>query len=178
MSGYLIIFLLAATLYVAFSTASYYTAYCLRIKYEMIDRVSELLYGLTFLSFGWWLLDRFFSGFDSGLGWWLLAFLVGVLVTLCIQRAVRHICNKKWLKHSDRPITTVKVHTSIGIAVDIFTLICFLAMDIFFIYALFANKLEGIGDIIIDVLLIALFSFGAYCGVGKIIKRIKHGDNN
>lgn len=109
MSIYLIAFISAVVLYVALIVTTCYMEYCLGKRYELMRGVSEILECAVFLTFGWWFLERFSSGFDSGFGWWLFAFALGLAISLYIRIATNRICERIWFKGERAGITTVKV---------------------------------------------------------------------
>lgn len=173
MSGYLFAFILAVVLHIASVITTCYFKYCLGKRYELMSGISEILHCAVFLTFSWWLLEQFFSGFDSGFGWWLISAAIGLVISVLIRIATEHLCKKTWFKDKDVEITTIKAPKVLITAIYVFTFIVCVGFTILFIYCLFANVFDGTGKIIMVVLAIALFAFGSYDGMKKIIRQCK-----
>lgn len=173
MSGYLIAFISAVVLNIALIIATRYMENCHGKRYEATSGISEILQAAVMLTFGWWLLERFFSGFDSGIGWWLLALAIGEAISIFIRIVTNCVCDKIWLKEEPAEITTVKVRKGFKTAIYILTFVISVGFTVFFIYGLFAKKFDGIGEMIVAILVIVLFAFGSYDGMKKIIRQFK-----
>ena len=173
MSGYLIAFISAVVLNIALIIVTRYMENCHGKRYEATSGISEILQAAVMLTFGWWLLERFFSGVDSGFGWWILALAIGEAISIFIRIVTNRVCDKIWLKEELSEITTVKVRKGFKTAIDILTFVLSVGFIVFFIYGLFANKFDGIGEIIVAILVIVLFAFGSYDGMKKIIRQCK-----
>ena len=173
MSGYLIAFISAVLLNIALIIVTRYMENCQGKRYEVTSGISEILQVTVMLTFGWWLLERFFSGFSSGFGWWLLALALGSSISTIIRIATNRACDRFGLKRKDTEIKTVMMRKGIKTAIYILTFVLCAGFTIFFVYGLLANEFDGIGEIIIATLVIALFAFGTYDGIKNIIKLCK-----
>ena len=173
MSGYLIAFISAVVLNTALIIVTRYKENCRGKRYEAMSGISEILQTTVMLTFGWWLLERFFSGVDSGFGWWILALATGEAISIFIRIVTNRVCDKIWLKVELAEITTVKVRKGFKTAIDILTFVLSVGFIVFFIYGLFANKFDGIGEIIVAILVIVLFAFGSYDGMKTIIRQCR-----
>ena len=168
MSGYFIAFISAVVLDVALIIVICYIESCRGKRYEVLNGISELLQAMVMLTFGWWLLERFFSGGDSGFGWWILAMAIGAAISILISFATKRVCERIWLKGEFAYITTVKLGKGFKTAIYILTFAICVGFAVCFAYGLFANKFDGVGERIMAVLVIALFGFGSYDGLKKI----------
>ena len=173
MSGYLIAFISAVVLNIALIIVTRYMENCHGKRYEAMSGISEILQATVMLTFGWWLLERFFSGVDSGFGWWLLSLAIGSSISIFIRIVTNRVCDKIWLKVEPIEITTVKVRKGFKTAIYILTFVLSVGFTVFFIYGLFANEFDGIGEKIVAILVIVLFAFGSYDGMKKIIRQCK-----
>lgn len=173
MPGYLIAFISAVVLNIALIIVTRYKENCHGKRYEAASGISEILQVTVLLTFAWWLLERFFSGVDSGFGWWILALAIGEAISIFIRIVANRVCDKIWLKEELAEIATVKVRKGFKITIDILTFVLSVGFIVFFIYGLFANKFDGIGEIIVAILVIVLFAFGSYDGMKKIIRQFK-----
>ena len=173
MSGYLIAFISAVVLNIALIIVTRYMENCHGKRYEAMSGVSEILQATVMLTFGWWLLERFFSGVDSGFGWWILALATGEAISIFIRIVTNRVCDKIWLQEEPAEITTVKVRKGFRTAIYILTFVLSVGFTVVFIYGLFANKFDGIGEIIVAILVIILLAFGSYDGMKKIIRQCK-----
>ena len=173
MPGFLIAFITAVVLNIALIIFTRYMENSLGKRYEATSGILEILQITVMLTFGWWFLERFFSGFDSGLGWWLLSFALGEAISICIRIATNRACDKFGLKGENAEITTVMMQKSFKTAINILSVVLCLGFTIFFIYGLCTHKIDGIGEIIVAILVIALFAFGSYDGMKKIIRQCK-----
>ena len=171
MSVYLIAFMSSVVLYAAFIIVTCYMEYCRGKCYEVMSGISLFLQVSVMLTFVWWFLERFFSGLDSGFGWWLSAIAIGEVISSCLSIAANRICEEIWLKDEDAEITTVMVRKGLKTAVNILTLVLCVGFIILFIHGLFANEFDGTGEIIAAVLVIALFAFGAFDGIKTLIRQ-------
>ena len=169
MSGYLIAFISAVVLDIALIIVICYIESCRGKRYEVLNGISELLQAMVMLTFGWWFLERFFSGSDSGIGWWLLALAIGEAISIFIYVATNRACDRIRFNGEYTYITTVRMRKGLKTAIYILTFVICLGFSVFFIYGLFTNKLDGVGEIIMAVLVIALFAYGAYDRLKRII---------
>lgn len=173
MFGYLIAFISAVVLNIALIIVTRYKENCHGKRYEAASGISEILQVTVLLTFAWWLLERFFSGVDSGFGWWLLSLAIGSSISIFIRIVTNRVCDKIWLKVEPAEITTVKVRKGFKTAIYILTFVLSVGFAVFFIYGLFANEFDGIGEKIVAILVIVLFAFGSYDGMKKIIRQCK-----
>lgn len=105
MSGYFIAFIVATVLYVISNLVVCYTKNCLGKKYEFLGGVKDFLDVLVMLTFAWWILERFFSGFDSSFWEWILALMAGIIFAGCIGSGIGLVCQKIWSADSDKSIS-------------------------------------------------------------------------
>ena len=168
MSGYLIAFISAVVVDIALIIVICYMESCRGKRYEVLSGISELLQAMVMLTFGWWFLERFFSGGDSGFGWWILAMAIGAAISILISFATKRVCERIWLKGEFAYITTVKLGKGFKTAIYILTFVICVGFTILFICCLFTNAFDSLVERIIAVLGIALFGFGSYDGLKKI----------
>lgn len=173
MAAYLIVFISAAVLYIALIIFTRFMESCHGKRYEATRGISEILQSTVMLTFGWWFLKRFFSGFDSGFGLWLLAFALGGAISRCVRIATNRACDKYWHDGENVEISTVKVRKGFKTAIHLLTFVLCVGFTIFFICGLSANEFDGVGEIICAILVIALFIFGSFDGIKTIIRQCK-----
>lgn len=168
MSVYLIAFISAVVLYTAFIIASRYMEHRHGKSHEATNGISQFLQISVMLTFGWWILERFCSGFDSGFGWWLLAFALGGIISVCARIATNAACDKLGLKGENTEKVPMQKGVKTAIHILMFTLD--VGFTIFFIYGLYAHTFDGIGETIVALFVIALFAFCSYDRMKKIIR--------
>lgn len=166
-----LILIISTVLCVLSSIASYYTGYRLVKRFEMIDGVNDFMVGMVMLSSAWWFLDRFASGMDSSIGWWLLAALSGTVISNLLNSAVRFLCGRIWPKDSDTFITTVKVPDAMRMILDIFVLAVSLGFAVLFICILFSSSTSGFANWVLTLLCAILMVYGSIDRLRRIIRR-------
>lgn len=174
MTKYLIALIIATTIYVALTVASYYTKYRKGKSFEFLNHITQLSSAFVWISIGNWQLDRFFDGENSTTGWWLLAFIIGAFLTACLNALVIKCCEKIWPKNQDVVVKSMKMSDETRMVIHTITACICLAFVVFFCYGLLLHRAEmSISDIVLISLGTILFAAGTIDNSLRIIRFIK-----
>ena len=174
MTKYLIALIIATTIYVALTVASYYTKYRKGKSFELLNHITQLSSAFVWISIGNWQLDRFFDGENSATGWWLLAFIIGAFLTACLNALVLKCCEKIWPKDQDVVVKSMKMSDGMRMVIHIMTACICLAFVVFFCYGLLLHRAEmSISDIVLISFGAILFAAGTIDNSLRIIRFIK-----
>lgn len=174
MTKYLIIFLAALLIYVPLSVASYYTKRRKGKSYELLNGSAQLTQIFVWLSIGNWILARFFDGGDSSTLLWIMACLIGLVLTSCIDALIRAICVRVWPADPEMVVRNMKMPQGLRLALDIFATLVTLGFVAFFCYGLaFHNDELSTSDMVIFVLVIILFTAGAIFNASNAVRGIR-----
>lgn len=174
MTKYLFALIIATTIYVALTVASYYTKNRKGKSFEFLNHITQLSSAFVWLSIGNWMLDRFFDGEKSAIGWCLLTFFIGAVLTACLYALVLKCCEKMWPKDQEMVVKSMKMSEGMRFAIEIIAACICLAFVVFFCYGLLLHRAEmSISDIVLISLGSILFAIGAVDNGLKIIKLIK-----
>lgn len=175
MTKYLIEIIVAIIIYVPFSVASYYTKNRKGKNYELLDGITQLSNAFVWLGIGHWMLDLFFEGEDSAIGWILLTYIIGAMLTSCLNILVRKLCEQIWPKNPEMVIESKKMSKRLGLAIDVVATLIYLAFSGFFCCGLIFHRAEmNTSDIILISLVTLLFIAGAINMGQKTFKDIQH----
>ena len=174
MTKYLIALIIATTIYVALTVASYYIKYRKGKSFELLNGITQLSSAFVWISIGNWQLDRFFDGENSATGWWLLAFIIGAFLTACLNALVLKCCEKIWPKDQDVVVKSMKMSDGTRMVIHTMTACICLAFVVFFCYGLLLHRAEmSISDIVLISLGAILFAAGTIDNSLRIIRFIK-----
>lgn len=141
--------------------------------YDWQKKADSILSLLAYLSASWTFMSHLADGEESGIGWWLLCFALGMVAVAILRAVIERISEKIWHVDKDTTITTVQLPRSVKIASHAITIIIELALVAFFCYGTFTGKAGSTTDYIIFCMCIALFLGGAYFNTQELRKLLK-----
>lgn len=162
MSGYLLAFVVFAVAYIALRVYINYARNRRARRYQILDTIEEIIASFVVLIFANWMLFFFFNGHDSGIGWWFLSGLAGLVVLSCITVAVNSICRTIWPIDVTSVVETVKISKKAKFAGDVFAFVGCLGITALFIYCLISSDaFDGTVEMILGILCAVFFAFGS-----------------
>ena len=175
MTRCLIEIIVAIIIYVSFTAASFYTKSRKGKSYELLDGITQLSNAFVWLGIGHWLSALFFEGEDSAIGWCLLTYVIGAILTSCLSVVVRNLCEQIWPKNPEMVIESKKMSKGLGLAIDVVATLIYLAFSVFFCHGLIFHRAEmNTSDIVLLSLATLLFIAGAISMGHKTFKDIQH----
>lgn len=170
---YLGFLLITVVICIAFDVVSYYTVHCQGKRYDFLKGAKDAVEGFVMISFTWWILARFFDGFDSKFGIWLLAGFFGLMLAALIGTAVESVCKKIW-PDSTEIVEPVRMSKGLQIALAVFTFVVFLCFAGFVGYGIFfTDTFNGVWENVMAVLGLLISAFGVHNSISKIVRLIR-----
>ena len=141
--------------------------------YDWQKKADSILNLFAYLSASWAFMSHLADGEESGLGWWLLCFALGMVAVAIFKAVIERIFEKIWHIEKDTTITTIQLPHSVKIASHFITIILELALCAVFCYGTFTGKADSMSDYIIFGVCIALFLGGAYFNTQELRKLLR-----